>query len=427
MKVCMVAYSFYESDSRIIQYAHSLTRRGDSVDVIALAALGKPRVEVIDGVTVYRIQKREINERGAYSYLFRIMRFLLVTMVILTLKHLRKRYQLVHVHSVPDFLVFAALPLRLMGVPVILDIHDILPEFYASKFGANPDSLAYRALLMIEKWSARAASHVIIANQLWYDRLVRRSVPKRKCTAICNYPNPDIFHLGLGTPRKRDGRFLLMYPGSLNWHQGVDVAMRAFARVTTKIETAEFHIYGEGPARPELERLIEELGLESRVQVQNYRPTSEIAGLMATADLAIVPKRASSSFGNEAASTKIQEFMAVGVPVIVSRTKIDSLSFNDSMVRFFESENVDALCSAIIELYLRPTERQRLVEGAMNHIRQNNWDVKQYEYLDLVDSLVQPSAHSLRPSSVSEDERCLLKSDRMERTHSSLPDCQAKR
>jgi glycosyltransferase involved in cell wall biosynthesis len=108
---------------------------------------------------------------------------------------------------------------------------------------------------------------------------------------------------------------------------------------------------------------------------------------MAAADLAIVPKRASSAFGNEAASTKVQEFMAVGVPVIVSRTKIDSYYFDESMVRFFESENVDALANAILELYAHPEERRKLVVGAYRHIEKNNWNAKQYEYLSVVDSL----------------------------------------
>jgi glycosyltransferase involved in cell wall biosynthesis len=387
----MVAYSFYESDSRIIQYARSLIDRGDSVDIIALSHDGALPFEVIDGVNVYRVQRRTINERSTFAYLFRILRFLAVAMAVMTGKHLRKPYQLVHVHSVPDFLVLAALPLRLMGVPVILDIHDILPEFYGSKFNVGQDSLMFRALVIVERWSAKIASHVIIANQIWYDRIVKRSVVKEKCSVICNYPDPTIFYL---RPKSNgNGRFLLMYPGSLNWHQGVDVAIRAFAQVSRKIATAEFHIYGEGPTRPALEKLVEELGLQERVRVQNYQPIREIATLMATADLAIVPKRASSSFGNEAASTKVQEFMAVGVPVVVSRTKIDSFYFDESMVRFFESENVDALADAIVELYARPEQRLKLVEGANRHIQQNNWDVKQHQYLSVVDSLIAKPSH----------------------------------
>jgi len=393
MRICMIAYSFYESDSRIIQYARSLTARGDAVDVIALAHTGAPRNEVIDGVRVYRVQQRKVNERSAFSYLIRIIRFLLVAGAVLTWKHCQKRYQLIHVHSVPDFLVVAALPLRIVGVPVILDIHDILPEFYASKFGVSRKSIVYQALLIVENWSAKLASHVIIANHIWWNRIIKRSITKDKCSVICNYPNPELFHAR--TKNKENGHFLLMYPGSLNSHQGVDIAVRAFAEVSAKIDNAVFEIYGEGPDRQKLKNLIEEVCLQNRIHVYDYRPTCEIAELMATADLAVVPKRASSCFGNEAASTKIQEFMAVGVPVIVSRTKIDSFYFNESLVRFFESENVRSLAEAIVELYEHPDQRQKLVENANGHIERNNWAIKQSEYLRLVDSLTSKHAHRI--------------------------------
>ena len=51
---------------------------------------------------------------------------------------------------------------------------------------------------------------------------------------------------------------------------------------------------------------------------------------MAEADFGIVPKR-SEGFGNEAFSTKIFEFMALGIPVIAADTKIDKYYFNDSL------------------------------------------------------------------------------------------------
>jgi glycosyltransferase involved in cell wall biosynthesis len=392
MNICMVAYSFYESDSRIIQYARSLISRGDTVDVIALAHPRTSPFEVIHGVNLFRVQKREINEHSAFAYLFRILRFMFVAACVLIRKHLRRRYDLVHVHSVPDFLVFSALPLRLTGVPVILDIHDILPEFYASKFGSGEDSVLMRLLILVEKASAAIASHVIIANHLWYERITSRSVMKDKCSVVCNYPNPELFHLyPTASPHHN---FRLMYPGSLNQHQGVDIAIRAFSQISSYIPDAEFHIYGEGPTRCHLENIVRELGLGTRVRIADYRPTEEIARIMATADMAVVPKRASSKFGNEAASTKIQEFMAVGVPVVVSRTKIDTFYFDDSMVRFFESENQAALVEAILDLYRHPEKRHKMVEAAQRHIEKNNWNVKQVEYLALVDSLLALRRHS---------------------------------
>ncbi len=64
-KVCMLAYSFYESDNRIMRYARALVERGDEVDVIALAGDEKePAYETVEGVNVHRIQTRMRNERN---------------------------------------------------------------------------------------------------------------------------------------------------------------------------------------------------------------------------------------------------------------------------------------------------------------------------------------------------------------------------
>lgn len=395
MRVCVLAYSFYEVDTRILQYTKSLLERGDEVDVIALRRPEQSGFEVIGGARVYRIQERKVNERGPLSYLWRTLRFFVHSFVVLTSLHGKKRYDIAHIHSVPDFLVFSAATLRLSGVPVILDIHDILPEFYASKFKVSQQSLMFRALVLVERVSAKFATHVIIANDLWKARLLKRSVKPEKCSAFCNYPDAERFY-----PRARtrnDGKFQILYPGSLNWHQGLDVAIRAFALVKDQIANAEFHIYGEGAAKPDLVELARSLHLEDRVIFHDWAPLDEVVKVMCNADLAVVPKRASSAFGTEAASTKIMEFMSVGIPVIVSRTKIDEFYHNDSRVEFFPSENEKALAAAILRLSTDPKRRQELVQNASKYAKENSWAAKKLEYLALVDRLAGRQAPAVTP------------------------------
>src|ERR1700726_4574200 len=87
-RVCMLAYAFYESDTRILQYATALAKRGDIVDVIALKRQDdQPEVEVLNGVNVYRIQSRMVNEKGLLTYASRILRFLLHSTLFLRRKH----------------------------------------------------------------------------------------------------------------------------------------------------------------------------------------------------------------------------------------------------------------------------------------------------------------------------------------------------
>jgi glycosyltransferase involved in cell wall biosynthesis len=381
----MVAYSFFESDARMMQYAAALTDRGDQVDVIALRRGDAPSYEELKGVRVYRPQARAVNERGRFTYLLRILRFMAVSAALLFKLCRSRRYDIVHVHSVPDFLVFAALPAKCMGARIILDVHDILPEFYASKFQISQSSAIFKALLLCERISAAYADHVIVANEIWHDRLVSRAVLAEKCTTIRNYPNPAIFTAH--APRQKSEGFVILYPGTLNRHQGLDIALRAFALVAEKMPGAEFHIYGEGSERDALNALIASLHLQERASIRDFLPIQKVARIMEQADLAVVPKRVSTAFGNEAASTKIMEFMSLGVPVIVSRTRIDSLYFDDSMVRFFPPENDEELARAIYDLWLHPERRKQMAENAQHYLELHNWAQQKHEYLRLIDSL----------------------------------------
>ena len=367
MRVCMVAYSFYETDNRVMRYAEALIARGDTVDVIALRQPGRPLFVRYRGVEVYRIQTRNKDEdSGKLHYLFELFRFLIKSFWFLTRLHLRHPYSVVHVHSVPDFEVFSALVPKMLGAKVILDIHDIVPEFYASKFHASKRSLIFRALIVMERLSIRFSDHVIIANHLWYHRLLQRSVTVNKCTTVLNYPDQRLFY-----PRARtrsDGRFVYMYPGTLNQHQGVDIAVRAFERIRRELPDVEFWIYGSGPDRRRIESLIQELHLSDCVLVFGPVPVTRVAEIMAEADVAVVPKR-NDSFGDEAFSTKSLEFMAVGVPLIMSQTTIDLYYFNDALVRFFRSGDDEDLANQMRLLHEDPGIRMGLVKAATGSSR----------------------------------------------------------
>jgi glycosyltransferase involved in cell wall biosynthesis len=384
MRVCVLAYAFYETDSRVIRYAEALARRGAHVDAIAIREPGTKRYEVINGVHVYKIQERTKNEKGKLSYALRIIRFLLHSAWFITKLNTRERYDLVHVHSVPDFEVFAAIVPKLLGTKIILDIHDIVPEFYASKFNRNHKGIMFKLLVLLEKLSVKFSNHVIISNDLWKQKLESRSVNPAKCTSLLNYADSSIF---FRRPRARnDENFIILYPGTLNWHQGLDIAIRAFAKVKNIVPNAYFYIYGDGSEKNRLVEMIEDLDLKGRAILRPVMPWRDIAKVMSDADLGIIPKR-NDPFGGEAFSTKTLEFMSAGVPIIVPRTKIDQYYFNDSVVKFFDPENVDDLADALLDLIRNKVLRQELADNGLKFVKNQSWAVKSYVYLKLIDSL----------------------------------------
>ncbi len=384
-KICMVAYTGYEADNRVRRYAEELARRGDQVEVIALAEDDSPLgTAEIAGVTLHRIQKRAYDERHKWNYFTKLLRFLVASSLFLKRRHRETRYDLIHVHNVPDFLVFAAWYPKWNGAKVILDIHDIVPELFASKFKSGGGSTYVKLLKAIEKMSARFADHVIVSNHLWQQTLTSRSVPKEKCSVYLN--NVDLALFYPHTRTRDDGKIVIIFPGSFQWHQGLDLAIEAFAELKKKVPNAEFHLYGGGTTTAELLALAARLGVGESVKYLGTASMDQMPALIANADLGIVPKRA-DSFGNEAYSTKIMEFMSQGVPVVASRTKIDEYYFGDGSVRFFPSGDVKEMSTAMLEVIEDKTLRERLVQRGFEHVGQHNWDSRKKEYLALVDTL----------------------------------------
>jgi glycosyltransferase involved in cell wall biosynthesis len=385
-RICMVAFSNYENDNRVMRYAEELAKRGDHVEVLTLKReKNQPILETINGVHVCRVQRRSRkDQQNRISYLFPLIQFFLSSSIRLSWRHFKKPYDLIHVHNMPDFLVFTAWLPKLAGCKVILDIHDIVPEFYASKFDIGFNSRGVAMLKNVERASARFSNHVIVSNHLWLDTFAARNAAKDKCSVFINNVNPGIFRPR--TQRRDDGKFIILFPGGLQWHQGLDIALNAFKKVAPQAPNAEFHIYGDGNMKQSLIDLTHKLGLDDKVRFFAPLSVRQIAEVMANADLGVVPKRA-DSFGDKAYSTKIMEFMAVGVPVIVSSTTIDRYYFNDSVVRFFPSGDADALAAAMLEMMGDRDLRGQMAARASEYAQQNSWETRKGDYLELIDSL----------------------------------------
>jgi glycosyltransferase involved in cell wall biosynthesis len=388
MKICVIAYTFYEIDHRVRRYAESLAEQGHEVDAIVLRGKGQPSKDVLNGVNLYRIQKRTYDEKNLFDYAFRIGTFFLKGTLLLVAKQIRSKYTVLHINNVPDFLVFMGLIPKMFGTKIILDIHDVLPEFYAQKFNRGLDTRLAKILLFLERHSVRFADHTIVANDLWREKIIRRdNIQPEVCTTILNYPNLDFFK---PIPFKANREeLIIVYPGTISQHHGIDIAIRALALVKKQIKNVQFNIYTRSNNMDyfhSIKQLIAELNLQENVKIYDPVPAEELGKIFSNASMGIVPKRG-GIFADEAFSTKIFDFLAVGLPVIVSKTKIDEYYFDDSMMMFFEPENHEDLARCIIELYHNDQKRRSLVEHGNDYIALNSWQVKKGEYIKLVDSV----------------------------------------
>jgi len=399
--VCMLAYSAYEGDNRIRRYAETLVRRGDTVHVIAISAphLEQAREAEINGVKLYRVQHREQNERSKWTYAWRLLRFLFVSSRALIRLHRENQYDVIHIHNIPDFLVFAAWYPRLCGAKLILDIHDLTPELFAAKFNTRLAKAYVWILKLVEAASARFVDHIIVSNHLWLTTVTKRSAPATKCSVFLNLVDPDLFFRRQKT--RLDPRFIILFPGSLQWHQGLDIAISAFSEFKRRVPAAEFHLYAGsgGDMEESLRKLARQLGVEASVRFLRGVPLDDMPEIIANADLGVVPKRA-DSFGNEAYSTKILEFMSQGVPVVVARTKIDSYYFEEGTVHFFTAGDSHAMAESMLDIFSNDALRASLVARGLEYCDANGWSQKKVAYLRLIDSLSAQNGRDALGSSV---------------------------
>ncbi len=192
-RVVAVAYSSFPADPRPRRAAETLARQGASVEVICLKETeDEPQHESFNGMEITRVPLKR-RRGGKLTYLLQYGWFILISGAILAVRTLKKRYHLVHIHNMPDFLVFSALVPKILGAKVILDLHDPMPELMITIFGLREDSFAVRVLKKLEKWSLGFADVVLTVNEACKKIFSTRSCPPEKINVIMNSPEEMIF------------------------------------------------------------------------------------------------------------------------------------------------------------------------------------------------------------------------------------------
>jgi glycosyltransferase involved in cell wall biosynthesis len=387
---CMVVHAYYPlGETRVEREARALAQSGYAVDVICLRDAGEASREQDGPIAIHRLPVRRHKGRGVAIQLLEYLAFLALAMWRLTRLHLRAPYRVVQVHNLPDFLVFAALPVKLMGARVILDIHDLMPEFYAARFGTDLASPPVRLVKLQERLSCRFADHVITVSEHWRQVLIGRGVSPDKCSVVMNVADHRIFYPPAETrPLLHDPAGLrLIYHGSLARHYGLDLAIQAVGRVREAIPGIHLTLLGDGDFVDELRRLIVELDLGAQVSLLNeMRPAEELPAIIATADLGIAPYR-NDTFTDGLLPTKLMEYAALGMAAVAARTTAIERTFGGTMAAFFEPGDVDSLAAVLRELHAQPERIAALRAGSALFNERYNWPRIGAAYVAVVDRL----------------------------------------
>jgi glycosyltransferase involved in cell wall biosynthesis len=386
----MIVHAYYEEDPRVRREAESLVAAGRPVLVLSLKRPELPADDVLEGVHVRRLDEQRHQGAGLGTYLREYVSFLVRSGWAAVKLHRRHRFGLVQVHSLPDFLVFAALPLKLVGVPVVLDLHEAMPEFFVTRFPRAANPISHRLLLLQERLSMAFATHVITVNEAFGDRLRKLGLRDEKLSIVINSPSLERFDAAAHPERvfREDGMLKLVYTGALTPTYELDVTIRAIARIATERPDLDVRLdlYGRGDSEEELRALAAELGMRGRVTFHGRIPIDAVPAAVAAADMGIAPTRL-DRFTAMTISGKIYEYGAMGKPVVASRLPLVERTFPNGTVVTYEPGDAAGLAEAIIALADHPIRRAEAVDGSRDVVRDAAWEREAERYVALVDRL----------------------------------------
>lgn len=386
-RVAIVVHAIFPGDPRVRRQSDALMEAGYEVDIICLRQPGE-EAEERDGAR--RTVRLPVNRTfvGFAGHLAEYLAFTAIAGWALAREHRRRRYDLVQVATVPDFLAFAALPEKLAGVPLLLDLHEDMPEFFRDRFAAPLLRPLLPIVELATRGSAAIADRLITVHEPLRQLSIRRGVAADRISVVMNGADGRLFDPER-FPRRRfmaDGELRLVHHSNLQRLYGLDVAIRGLALLPPELRW-RLDVYGDGPWRGRIEGAIEETATSDRVTLHGRVPIDDLPQALAAADIGLVPSL-KEPYLEYSLSTKLLELAAMGVPTIASDLATFRYHFTDAALRYVPGGEPAALARAVEALVEDPAAAEAMGQEARRQARPYGWDVQRDRYLAVVDALV---------------------------------------
>ncbi|GAH73465.1 unnamed protein product, partial [marine sediment metagenome] len=236
-RVCIIRHDYYAGDPDVRRDAEALRDAGYQVDIICLKLENEEKFELVNGINVYRIPLKH-RRAGILRYIVEYSFLFLLSFVKLNLLCLKKKYDVIEVDTMPDFLVFITLIPKLLGSKVVLYFFEDMPELMANKFCLGSHNLIVKFLALVEKLSASYADHVIVCHELSRQKLFDKRKVKTPITVILNVPDEGMFSFSVTNASRtypNDGPFTIIHHGTITENYGIQIIIEAVSFLRNEI------------------------------------------------------------------------------------------------------------------------------------------------------------------------------------------------
>jgi glycosyltransferase involved in cell wall biosynthesis len=382
----MVVHSYYPvGEVRAEREARAAVEEGYDVTVVCLRRPDEPKSETVDGIRIERLPVQHLRGVGGVGTIREYLSFSTrATFAVLRINR-KTPVDVAYVHAPPDFLVVAGLIPRLLGRRVVIDIHDLSPHMFSARFADNRGARAIERLLYsVERAACAVASEVVTVHGPYRDELAAHGVPSDKITVVMNAPAPEPLAAARATARNGTpgGGFVVAYHGTITHWYGVDLIVEAIAQLTDRVPGIRGLVLGEGDALAEAAALAERLGVASRIRfptalVSQADAVQSVAG----ASVGVIPNRP-TQLNRFALSSKLLEYVSLGIPVVVSQLETLAAHFGPDEVTFFTPGDAASLAEAIGWVAEHPAEAREKASRAEKRASAYAWPTSRQRFLD---------------------------------------------
>lgn len=209
----------------------------------------------------------------------------------------------------------------LKGVPLVLEIRDLWPDYLVDMGLLTRGGLAARALFAVERRLLHRADAVTVVTESFRERIVAKGVPRERIVVLPNGADTAFYHASDEPPclpalERRPGDFLVGYLGNFGAGQALTTVLDAAEIVHRLAPEVRFVLVGDGPEREHLLRQTFERGL-SNLSLHPPILKGSTRAFYANCDICLVPLAPVPVF-QDTIPSKIFEIMASERPVLAS-------------------------------------------------------------------------------------------------------------
>ena len=380
--ICFIVQEYYPKDPRVRKYVNLLLENCYSVDVISLKRYDLPNFENDKNLEIHRIGLPK-KRASLYRYLIEYLFFFFSSLVLVTRLYIKKKYSIIHVNTLPDFLVFSTIIPKFFGAKILLDMHEIAPEFFQMKFNKTENYLLIKLLKSIERSSLIYCDYAITVTKAIKEIFIKRSINEKKIDVIMNVPVTSIKNIKKKINYKK--RFNIVYHGTITDLYSLEYAIEAISLIKNKIPHIKFHIFGEGTSELKLKKRVNEKALQKYMIFHGYVTNDKMNKELERMDVGMLPMKR-NIFIDLSFSNKLAEYVNLGISVLTTRIPAVQDYFSDNSL-FYCDDNPKDIEKTLLYIYSHENVVRDKILSSHEEYRKISWEIMSDRYLSIIQKL----------------------------------------